>query len=391
MSKQTPPKIKTILFARLPGLLAQAARSGRTDANILCPLIVAEGRLVRDACPLAVAQGVCVGMSVVQARRLCPTLLAVPLEQVDASALQRRFLDVLADLSPVVEPEGLDAAYVDMTGDSSESLPQQVQDKLRSAHCPAPVVGIGISHLAARACAESEVTSLKDASIDFLWPDDPAVTARMKRLGLGTFGAVAEVSEESLRLHFGKIAPLLHRRAQGFDLTPIRALYPLPCADVILDCSEAPVADRAQLDEVISRVSIRAARQLQGLGVGRKLILEVRTERGENRQEWAVPVPLQLAPDIQRATRRMMSQTKLTAPVTRFRLLIEDVSFPAAHTADLFGVRADSVSLEATRRRLAARFGLTTLTVLGKHPRTEREKRRAAVQESLEAFQRATT
>jgi len=72
------------------------------------------------------------------------------------------------------------------------------------------------------------------------------------------------------------------------------------------------------------------------------------------------------------------------------RLLVEDVSFPTAHTADLFGAQSDSVSLEATRRRLAARFGLTTLTILGKRPRTAREKRRAAVRENVEAFGRAT-
>ena len=154
---------------------------------------------------------------------------------------------------------------------------------------------------------------------------------------------------------------------------------------MILDCSEAPVADRAQLDEVISRVSVRAAIQLQGLGVGRRLTLEVRTERGEARQEWAVPAPLEHARDIQSASWRLLAQMRLMAPVTHVRLLIEDVSVPTAHTADLFGVRSDSISLEATRRRLAARFGLTTLTILGKRPRTARERRRAAVQEAWRA------
>ena len=139
---------------------------------------------------------------------------------------------------------------------------------------------------------------------------------------------------------------------------------------------------------MVARASKRAERQLQGIGVGRKLILEIRTERGENRQEWAVPAPLEHAPDIQRAAWRMLAQTRLTAPVTSFRLLIEDVSFPTAHTSDLFGVRADAISLEATRRRLSARFGLTTLTILGNQPRTERERRRAAVREGVEAFRR---
>ena len=129
----TFPRPRTILFVRLPGLLAQAAKTSRGDTNALSPLVVSEGRLVRDTCPLALAQGVRVGISVVQGRHLCPTLLAVPLEQVDASALRRRFLNTLADLSPVVELDGLDVAYVDMTGDLPRGLLEQVQDKLRLA------------------------------------------------------------------------------------------------------------------------------------------------------------------------------------------------------------------------------------------------------------------
>lgn len=389
--EQRTQRVKTILYCRLPGLLAQSARIGRSDANFLCPLIVSEGRLVRDACPLALAQGVRIGTGVVQARRMCPTLLAVPLEEVDASVLRRRFLDALVDLSPVVEPNGLDAAYVDMTGGRVEAMAEKLRTRLLALSSLPPVIGLGTSRLAAYACAESGVTALESAAVDFLWPDDPAVPARMKRLGLSTFGQAAEVGEEALRLHFGKIAPLLLRRAQGEDLTPVRALYPPPSVEVAIDCAEAYVDNREQLSHIIARASKQAERQLQGIGVGRKLILEIRTEGGENRQEWVVPAPLEHAPGIQRAAWRMLALTRITAPVTSFRLLIEDVSFPSAHTSNLFGVRADSVSLEATRRRLSARFGLTTLTILGQRPRTEREKRRAAVRESVEAFGRALT
>ncbi len=311
-------------------------------------------------------------------------LMAVPLEQVDASALRRRFLDVLADLSPIVEPDSLDAAYVDMANSSLEAAINSLRAQLLADFSLPPVIGIGLSRLAARACAESKVVRLEEAAVDWLWAD-PTVTARMKRLGLGTFGQVAVVGEEALRLHFGKIAPLLHRRAHGEDLTPVRALYPPPSADVTIDCGDAPVDDRERLRVVIARASKRAEVQLQGIGVGRKLILEVRTERGQTKQEWAVPTPLERSADIQSAVWRLLGQTRLTSSVTRLRLLIEDVSFPTAHTSDIFGVRADAVSLEATRRRLAARFGLTTLAILGKRPRTEREKRRAAVRDRWEA------
>ena len=379
----TSPHIRTILFARLPGLLAQSARGGRADASGLCPMIVSEGRLVRDACPLALVQGVSVGMSVVQARRLCPTLLAVPLEQVDASALRRRFLDALADLSPIVEPDGLDAAYVDMTGDLSGNLLERVQGKLRSAYCPLPIVGLGISRLAARACGESGVSSLQDASIDFLWPCRPAVSAMMDRLGLSTFVAVAEVSEESLRLHFGKIAPLLHRRAHGEDLTPIRALYPPPSVEVRQRFDDA-VGDKVWLDAVLTQMSQKAEIQLRRLGGhGKRVALHLQTERGEHRQEWVVPSPVSTAEDVRLAASRLLAQMRLTAPITFIGIDVADVSPPSARTPDLFcaGPGSDPVALEAVRRRLAARFGLTTLTTPSQWPRTARQKRRSALNE----------
>ena len=379
----TSPRSRTILFVRLPGLLAQAAKTSRGDTNALSPLVVSEGRLVRDACLLALAQGVRVGMSVVQARRLCLTLMAVPLEQVDASALRRHFLNTLVNLSPVVEPDGLDAAYVDMTGDSSSGLLQKVQDELHSAFCPVPIVGLSISRLAARACAESGVINLENASIDFLWPDDPAVIARMKRLGLSTFGAVAAVSEESLRLHFGKIAPLLHRRAHGIDLTPIRTLYPPQAVEVWQRFDDA-VGDKTWLDNVLAQMSKEAETQLRRLGgYGRRVTLSLQTEHGEHRQEWVVPSTVSTAEDVRLAVARLLTQMRLTAPVMAISIDVADISPPAARTPDLFcaGPGSDPVALEAVRRRLAARFGLTTLTIPAQWPRTARQKRRTALSE----------
>ena len=105
----------TILYLRLPGLLAQVARRLRPQASA-SPFVVAEGRLVRDACPLTLAQGVRVGMSVVQARRLCPPLLSVPGEELNAEALSKQLWGALADLSPVVEPDDADGGFADITG-----------------------------------------------------------------------------------------------------------------------------------------------------------------------------------------------------------------------------------------------------------------------------------
>ena len=123
-----------------------------------------------------------------------------------------------------MERSGLDAAYADIMRAKADGTADAQCQRVLSELGLAAVIGIGVSRLAAQACGERHFSTLADAGTDWLWPADSAVPARLKRLGLGTFGQVAEVGEEALRLHFGKIAPILHLRAQGIDLTPIRTL-----------------------------------------------------------------------------------------------------------------------------------------------------------------------
>ena len=68
-------------------------------------------------------------------------------------------------------------------------------------------------HWRVAACAECCLSPeyLSDPSVDWVWPGDKAVLGRLQRLGLSSFTAVATVPEKSLYLHFGKIAPILHR------------------------------------------------------------------------------------------------------------------------------------------------------------------------------------
>lgn len=385
---------KTIMmYCRLPGLLAQAAR-GKHRTAIHGPLVVAEGRIVRDACSLALASGVKTGVSVVQARRLCPLLLAVPLEAVDAKRATSRFLDILADLSPVVEPDGPDAAYLDVAGLDTKTVGKSLEVFIQSGFGLQPILGFGPSRLAARACAECSLPlgGLDDADVAWLWPEDEAVVARLRRLGLETFGQVAVVPEEALRLHFGRIAPLLWRRAQGDDLTPMRSLYPPPRADARLSFDDFPLSDRSMLETALGMVTTEAAVQLSLLGRhGRRVVLRVETEAGERRGEWLLPAPIQSTEDISRSARRLLGQMRLPAPVIGLRLLVDDLETPAARTPDLFarGPGDDPASLAAVRRALEARFGTGSVRLLSCMPRTARDERRSSLGEYWQARQQA--
>lgn len=369
-----------ILFVRQPGLLAQSVK--KSEDNY--PLVVSAGKVIRDVCPFALVRGVFVHQPLVQARRLCPTLRVVPLEGVDARALSHRFLDCLADLSPCVEPDGPDAAYADLSGYSIDC--DALEANLHSLTGFGPLIGFASSKLAARACAECELPPerLMDASVSWLWPEDEKVVARLKRLGLVTFGDVSALSEEHLFYQFGKIGRLLHRHALGQDFSPVRALWPPPRAESQLDFSEFPLSDRTMLQAALAQLAHEVAGQLQEAGqVGRLLVLGVQTEQAEQRQEWRPPLPLQAVLDVTRTAQRLLMLLSLTGPILSLSLRVDELETPKAATADLFAGRMfqDTLALEAARRILTDRYGPQALVALSQRPQSLRQKRRAAEQE----------
>lgn len=384
-----PPQPKNlILYCRFPQTLVQAAQRQRPSVHRHLPLAVTEGRSVRAICSHAASAGVVVGMSVIKARRLCPALAVVPLEAVDHHAETSAFLDALADVTPTVEPDGPDAAYAAL--DRSHFRNAEVTIVNAFKNIGPFVVGHGGSRLAARACAECGLTRdrLADAAVDWLWPDDPKIVAALKRLGLNTFGEVAAVGEGALFYQFGKIGRLLHRRAQGQDLIPVRPLWPPLRADVLLNLDEYPVSERGAMEMALTQVSQKAEAELRSLGRhGRRVVLRVETEAGPHRQEWLLPTPIQNAAAVKSAALRLLGQMRLGAPVTAVRILVEGLEMPAARTNDLFlrGPGDDPAALEAVRRSLQTRFGTASVTFLAHQPRTVRQERRACLHEKWAA------
>ena len=381
---------KLVVYYRLPQLLIEAAIRQVPFTKRRFPLVVVQDQNVRAACNQAEAAGISVGQSVVKARRLYPALTTILLEAIDHRPETSAFLDALADLSPIVDPDGPDSAFAVMHHSDIRAVRNLASDMFT---CLGPsVVGIGSSRLAAYACAESGLSPdhLADASVQWLWPDDPKVVAALLRLGLETFGQVAAVGEGALFYQFGKIGRLLHRRSLGQDLLPVRPLWPPVRSDAVLHFDEFALTQRSQMEAAVMQVCQQAEAELRVLGRhGRRVVLRVTTEAGAHRREWSLPAPVQSAAAVRSAATRLLSQMTLSAPVTELRLLVEELETPTARTNDLFlrGPGDDPAALEAVRRSLQTRFGNNGVFVLGQKPRSVREDRRACLHEKWQTFQ----
>ena len=369
-----------VFYGRVPGLLACAAwdtigaASGAAYGTY--PLAVTRDNVVRDLCPLAVQLGVRVGQPERHARRLCLTLHVVSASDIDPrhrAALSERFLRPLADYTDVIEPDGADAAYCDFTAGvlpKSADLTAVWTGALQTGF--APHIGWGTCRNAARACAEDNLTTdaLFCADARHLWPEDPSVYARLFRLGLTTYGAVAAIGESALVYQFGRKGRLLYARSCGHDFTPVRALYPPPDAVVRYDFSQDPLSDEASLMHHIGCAASAVSQELRRFGRhARRMALGLVLETGNSAQatrpecEWVLPAPIQAEADVLRVLRRLRRQLTVTAPVQAVSARASDCDLPSAATGSLFDSRAAerAAALAATRQKLSARYGVVAL------------------------------
>ncbi len=387
-----------VLFLRAPGLLAYAARQKIAPPDTV-PVVVTDGRQVRDACALSYTHGIQAGQMLTHARRQCPWLLAVSLDEIDKHRIEdltrRLLLDPLADVTPTIEPEGPDAAWADLQGCPAEiaaDLPTRFTDAITAELGVAPLIGIGTSRLAARALAECRLPpdQLHEADATrWLWPEDPAVGARLARLGLPTFADVAGAGEGALVHVFGaKQGRLLYRRAMGGQdfAAPIRALYPPPVTTVTRRFGEDPLADRQALDAALAAMIESAAEQLRQTGLfARRVSLSLQCE-DENRNhttDWVVPLPVQTSRDLAIVVpvllRRLLPGVR--SPVLQITLTADDLTLPTAASGDLFAARRarHKEQIAVTRRLLAERHGPRALRRLSELPVDTRDVRRSLV------------
>jgi DNA polymerase-4 len=179
--------------------------------------------------------GLHAGMPLTTAYRLCPQAIFIEGSFAKYRDASHKFMAILADFSPFLEPLGIDEAYLDVTGFESlygtitrmaEKIKQRIRDKL--GLCAS--VGIASSKVVAKIASELskpdgllEVAPGKEAS--FLAPlpigSLPGIGKKSERifkgLGVDTIGKLSVTPLSVLKSHFGASGELLHRFSTGVD------------------------------------------------------------------------------------------------------------------------------------------------------------------------------
>ena len=201
------------------------------------------------------AFGVRSAMPMVRARALCPTATYIDGHHGRYREVSGQLHEILRSATPLVEPIGLDEAFLDVTG-SRRLLgsPRQIAGQLRrrvadelSLDCS---VGVGrsklIAKLASRAAkpradragtqggdgvtvivADEEPGFLGPLPVRALWGVGPATAKRLEELGVRTVGELATLPEQAVVRRIGKAQGVhLVALARGEDRDPVVADRP---------------------------------------------------------------------------------------------------------------------------------------------------------------------
>jgi len=175
------------------------------------------------------------GMPLITAARLCPQAIFIQGSFPRYREASHRFMAILADFSPYLEPAGLDEAYLDVTGFESihgsiHHMAVAIKQRVRQELGLAASVGIAGSKVVAKvASAHSKPDGLLEVVLgddgSFLAPLPisalPGVGKKtesiLHSLGIATIGELAVTPVTALKGRLGAFGEVLQRLAGGND------------------------------------------------------------------------------------------------------------------------------------------------------------------------------
>jgi DNA polymerase-4 len=176
-----------------------------------------------------------------KARRLCPQAIFIRAHfslYKDASA---KFMKILGDFSPHIEPLGLDEAYLDVTGceepyGSPRQLALAIKERIHKELKITASVGVATCKVVAKIASDLckpdgllEITPGEEQA--FLNPLPvaklPGVGKKteqsLKEMGITTIGELASLPLDTIKRQFGVTGAVLHSYARGIDDREVEA------------------------------------------------------------------------------------------------------------------------------------------------------------------------
>jgi len=197
--------------------------------------------VVASASYEARAFGIHAGMPSSTARRLCPQAISILSHFSLYRGASTKFMEILGDFSPHIEPLGLDEAYLDVTGcaepyGSPQKLALVIKEKILDELQIKASVGVAtckvVAKIASDVCKPDGLLEIAPGEEQaFLNPLPvaklPGVGKKteqvLREMGITTIGALASLSLDTINSRFGATEAVLHSYARGLDEREVEA------------------------------------------------------------------------------------------------------------------------------------------------------------------------
>lgn len=383
-----PVRTLVIWFPDWPVTVAAHEAGCSADA----PVAVIDGGRVLACSATARAEGVRRGSRTREAQAACPDLLVFKHDQAADVRLFEPIVTAVEGFAPGVEiiqpgtcavaasgPAGYfggEAAMVDALGEHLGIVlaAEPIAEYLGLFH-----LGIADGPLAADQAArmawhvqEESLVVEPGRSGEFLAPlpvevlDRPELTGLLRRLGIRTLGAFAELPVRAVLTRFGADGAHAHRLAGARDERLLDKRRPPP--DLTVTLRLEPAVDR--IDTVAFAARAHAERLVASLAarnlVCTSLRVEVRTERPEEISRcWRHPRWFTAADVVDRIRWQLQGTAGvgagLSAGVVRVRLVPEEADPIGVHQEGLWGDRAPEERVHRTLARVQSMLGHTAV------------------------------
>lgn len=241
--------------------------------------------------------GVRSAMPISEAYRLCPRGIYVRPDMRRYLAVSGQVMEILATISPVVEPVSVDEAFLDITGlERLFGAPEQIgllaKDRIVSQLHLTASVGIGANRLLAKLASDYR----KPDGLTIVRPEeaqsflDPMPVAKLSGVGkvlqkkceqlrIHTIKDLRLLSLEELQRHFGdKTGLSLHQRSQGIGSAEVGLHDPRKSVSREVTFNK-DVSNLRVLRDTLLELACDVGRLARGEGVaGRVVNLKVRLE-----------------------------------------------------------------------------------------------------------------
>jgi len=348
-------------------------------------VIVGGGKrgVVTTCCYIARISGVRSAMPMFKARQLCPQAVILKPDFTKYRTESRRIMEMVRDLTPLVQPLSLDEAWLDLSGTErlhgappAETL-MRLQAKIEAEIGITVSIGLAPNKFLAKIASDldkprgfsvigaAEAQSfLAGKPVGIIPGVGPAMVKSLEGSGFSKVGDIARADLKVLATRFGVHGMRLYELAHGRDNRQVNPNEERKGISAETTFNE-DLSTLADLESKLAPLCERVARQARAGGVaGRVVTLKLRrTDFKIITRRRALPVPTQTAKTLFAVARELLAKEASGRPWRLIGVGLAELLDAASVEHDLFaGAERKALVEEQTVDKLRARFGPGAVT-----------------------------